>query len=371
MIDPPDRSALIALLFAVAMLGAAVGGGAAAPTVDTSGTDATSSQSGVTDGQTVESFNGTDDNRSWTMQINGTAGEEYELVVYDDANDTQYALNASEANVTAGGAGSAHFNATIEETALRDVERTINENVSTWWTFRNASNSSKAAEVQVYLNNTDEETVENIDSDDTNDSGIAEVSEPEPFSVLGMNISIPFVSGADKTAVTLTGDDDRAVNGSETDVIIAASDADAADDFDVVDDVDSEATVSDIASFGPRMAAVVSSGDSTVPVPIYKESVPDSVDNDTTYGVVQDVGGQSAVVFNLGSEFEDADSVEVEMTANAGAFAYFSEYRSAIGFDDVTDTLNPFGFLGGFGDLVAASLIVGAPAARRREEVAD
>lgn len=364
-----SKKLLAAVLATVMVMGAAFGGAGAAPptvndgTLDAAVTTGTELQDGTTVGAnhsfaandstaTVLSYQADSNSSEVTMAHNDTG-----TVVYTNASADLVDWNSTD--------NDGIFNVSINHGDLADLERAINDNVSIDVTMVNDTGADPNNETvfQAYIESDNSTAVENVESNDTDDDGIAEVVDTE-FSVAGINFSIGSFGADDFTRIQRTGDDDVAVNGSDTDVVIVASDTDVVDDFDATtEDAEDEESLSQLSRLGPRMAAIVSTDDTTVPVPIFSEAAPDSVDDDTTHGVVQDVGGETAIVFNLGDSFDDADAVDVELVANAGLTTMFWEY-TRVGISNSIPVLWSGGLFDGLAG-ASLGLLAGAPAARR------
>lgn len=183
----------------------------------------------------------------------------------------------------------------------------------------------------MYVESDDSATVQNVgaadvDAGDFGGNGAVDVqNENGTFGIAALG-------GEDESRITT---DERAVNGSATDVVLVASDSGVAEDFDrATEDAEAGAKLSSLQTFGlstERTVVLVKSGDSDSwrPVPVYSEEAPDSVDSDSTYAVQKDVGGETGVVTNLGSGYDDASTVEVKAVGSAGFSTFAVDYLTA------------------------------------------
>lgn len=347
----------LVLVVVLGMATSAMSGGAAAgttPSIDTSTTDATSTTSEVRDGDVYQNYNGSDNGTQIVQSIvsNYTVPE---LGVYVNSSGRRTLTNSSMANITAGSEGS-HWNGSFGLSSLADVEHGINDNVTVDVVVLNNSTTSvteppQAAEMQVVLNTTDARTVQAIDSADVKQGDI--VSTLDQSGTFGINALANDLSTVDTN--------NRAVNNSSTDVVVVLSNGTVSEDF-------ANAVASDSASGDAlfSMPTVVSSDDgTTVPIRVYNDEAPDSVEDTETYGVYKSVGGEDAIVVNLGDSFEDADQVSVRSVGNAG-FIDAIQHRVATNnvFEGVRNSL-PMGALS-VGDLIVATPLLFAAARRRR-----
>ncbi len=148
------------------MLISAGAGGATATvnSVDTSGTDATASTSQVQTGTTVHMNNTSGAQIYQVIATNST--EDPVTKVVDNGTGFVAATNASMVNVSAGSEGS-HWNATIQESSLEDVEHTIGENVTVEFrAYNNSSAETADVNTTAYLLFDNSTTVQNIDDSD-------------------------------------------------------------------------------------------------------------------------------------------------------------------------------------------------------------
>lgn len=359
------RTQAAALLLTALMVGSVFAGGAvgAAPTIDTAtSTDTTTTQSDLQDGTVVGNVSGTDDNDTYALEVNVTDGD-YEPAFNISANGTDHTAfkNTSMNNHTTNANAGAHWNGTVTTDELDDLERSLNENVTTTLTAWNTSQENETTQAVVYWNFTDDRSVEVVSDGDVDDS-------PDDLSVSTVDearsLTNPF--GADQSTIDA---EDRNVSGDDSVVVLALPNSTVNDDFDVASDASDEETLWAIPMS-------VTDGDGTKRlIKVYNEEPPDGVDeDDDTYGVYKDsgIGGTDGIEVHLGANnFEDADEVSVRALGGVGTYTQF-EHRAAVFAQDLPGIGALAGFLTGspFGGLVSSMLIVGAPTARRRRRAA-
>lgn len=354
---------VVALAMVAAMLGAA-GPAAAdygtAPAIDSSGTDDTGSMSEVQQDDTLGENNTFAANSSktktfqWIAATNNTSIEfrnnETGILTHTNSTPATVVWNSTDSD--------GHFNATVDHGEFADVEHATGENVTIEARMINDTSVDDAnqttSNMTFYIEWDNSTSVQNIDSSDVGDNSIATVTD-ETMSVLGKNIT--FGPAGETSADVETNE--RSVNGSNTDVILAFSNSSTQDMFDdAASDASSGDKLSSLTSM-TRTAVTVSDGDTTVAVPVYQESAPDSVDENDTYAVYKSVGGTQALVVNLGDTFSDSSSVTVHAIGSAGVTDMLPAYASA-----ATGSL-----FGGFMpvDAFAALATIPLVASRRRE----
>jgi len=305
---------------ALMLISAGAGGATATVSnVDTSGTDATSSTSEVQSGTNVHMNNTTGAVTYQVIATNATTDPVTKVV--DNGSGYVAAENGSMANISVGSEGT-HFNATIEKSALADVEHGIGENVTVEFrAFNNSSADTADVNTTAYLEFDNSTTVQNIDDSDVEAENVVTVTNNT--GVLGTTIGPLGTTKADIET------DDRKVNGSETDVVIALSNQSARDMFD---EGVSESSAGDKISklwSGTRTVATISDGDGNkVAVPVFYEEAGDDVEESDTYAVYKEVGGTQSLVVNLGDSFEDSDEVSVNAIGSAGASTMLLDYIS-------------------------------------------
>lgn len=309
------RSVATVLVAALALSAVAAGGAMADPTVDTSATDATTTVSDLQDGDTV-SFEANASN-SYTVQINGTEATDYgvEIALNDsdsDADGVVFATNESAENVSDAGGGMAHYNATISGDELADVPMQVGENVTVDVTSYETANESNSTTFQVTLDNEADRSVIYVGDTSVESGDLASVADESGWTIPALDYELPW-GGDDSSTLTADG---VAVNGSSTDVVFVLGNSSVNDDFDSrIGSLDSGAWQPEAASYVDGAAA-----------PIFAANIPDSLPgalsgdsiSSTTYE--SDVGGQPALVVDLGDEADGASSVDVEAASALGFF---------------------------------------------------
>lgn len=354
MKDTPDLKATVpVLILAVALVVGAMSGatapvGAAQPTIDTSTSDQTSSTTEVQAGDTLGLDNSFSANDSNTTTLQYVADSNDSKVRIEGPNGVQVYANTSANQVSWNSTqGDGNFNVTVNHGALDDLERGVNENVTTTWYVTNntSADSPATTNITVYVESDNSKSVEVISDQDVDDGDIVTV-EQDAFEVAGMNITAGPL-GADVSTIET---ESRNVNGSTTDVAVVFGNESVADDFSsVAEDADSGEKLSSLVSLNRNVVLLTDSDDEVTAVPVYFEEAPDDVDEDSTYAVQKDVGGQDGIVVNLGSDFEDASSVEVETAGSAGLFTAFTDYLMAGGSNAMPGMISALTSAIGFG----------------------
>ncbi len=327
----------MALMLVTASAGGAT---AAAPSTNTSTTNDTTFTSEATDGATLGENNTFTGNDSAATVHSFVTDDNESVKQYITAKGTEIYANtsANEVNYNAT-TGESTFNVSANHGALADMEHGINSNVTTTWYMVNNTTADNPGEanITVYVEWDNSTTVQNIDDSDVEAEDVVTVTnDTGPF---GATIGPLGTTSADVET------DDRAVNGSETDVVIALSNESALDMFD---EGASEASSGDKLSSlwsGTRTVATVSDGDKTVAVPVYHEESPDDVEESSTYAVYKDVGGTQSLVVNLGDSFEDSDEVTVNAIGSAGTTTMIVDYVTS-GASGSSGLINTGGMLG-------------------------
>lgn len=360
------------VLVSLAVILAVIAGGAmgAAPTVDTSTTDATTTTSQIQDDAVFQNVSGTDSSERFSLQVNMSPDLTPELKVQLNGSDDQvFHRNQSAENVSAAGtnSGDAHYNMSFTGADIDDVERTVNENVTLDVIAYEAANETSNDTITfAHFDFDDDRTVENIDDTDADPD-----TTNAPVETESLDQSLTRFTSFDIHTLEFSDldIDDRAVNGDTTDVVIVLSNG-------TVRDHAADALPDDVeeGQFISRMTLVVSADEGpTQPIRVYNEGdLPDHVDEeDDTYGVFKDdgIGGEDGIEINLGEEYEDADEVSVTGRLNAGLTDALVHQASTSRFNP----LNALGWFSGFGvDALTGSLptglLVGGPAVgyRRR-----
>jgi hypothetical protein len=331
-----DTSSIGKVLVVVGLVLMSAGLAAAAPTIDTSGSDATSTTSDTLDNDEITDFNASQ-NTTIQYEFIGENSTSPVVTVRDPDTDAVYYENSSLENVSVGSEGT-HWNVSFTADELADVPMEINENKSVIVRVANGSNTSDYNEYTLYLNNTDERSVFYVGDDEADDSDDVTVSDDEGREVFGM--TIPFTAD-DKTTVDTT----RKVAGDNTTVyVVFANDTAATDYSDAYDGLD--AGISRLSSY------TAIDGEGLKP---YNSELPDDLDtDDTTATYVSDVGGESAMKIELGEDKEDADEVDVETHSDRSILFNLNTYRQAYG---IQTTLAGALGIGGGGLLVITGVL--------------
>lgn len=331
---------------------------------DTSSSSSTTTQSEINGSTTLANFTATDTGNH-TVEVvvpNGSSAPTIELIV--NASDRVTHTNSSPVNVSTNGPvqDGIHFNATFSNEVLADVPHQTNENVTVDLKVINASNSSSFAKVTFNLDTTDKRSVAVVNDSMVNNSEQADVVDATERSVAGFSLDDEHY-----TSVTL---DERDINGSDTDVVVVIANDSAQDDWD---DVVSE------KEDGDRIWVSLTVADGQG-VPLYYEEAPDHVDEaDDTYATYEeDVGGEPAIIYHLGDDFDDEDNIEAETwndvrTLGIGGLEGFNRLQNAYGLTAATEGRFGVGesLAAGGGFIVGMSLVVFGIPRRKREITTD
>lgn len=325
----PRAAAFAALLAVTVVLGAMSGAtapvGAAAPTIDTSTTDDTTTVTDVQNEDTIGVNNSFEASGSNSTTVQYVADSNNSKVYIEGPDGVQVYENTSADTVNWNTSSmNGNFNVSVNHGALDDLERGINQNVTTTWYVTNNTSaaSPETTNFTVYVESDDSKSVEVISDADVDEGDIASVTE-NSYEVLDYNITAGPL-WADKSDLET---ESRDVNGSATDVVVVLGNSSVQEDFtSITEDVSDGAKLSSFTSLNRNVVLVTNSDDETMAVPVYFNDVPDDVEDSSTYVVQKDVGGQESLVLNLGDSYEDADSVSVKAVGGAGLFTYMDEY---------------------------------------------
>lgn len=301
-ISSSNSKTFVALAMAALLVTSGFAATAMAGSIDTSSTDATTTVSQVQDGDAIQH----DANKSdaYTVQAivaNGTTPEmRIELnASKHSADGVVFDRNTSMEQVGSGVEGT-HWNGTFTEGDLADVPIKVDGNRTIDIEVYNSSNNSDVlAEMQVTLVESGNRTVAYL--------GDVEVDENSDIETVADNKSIlgfEYLTN-DYSHVS---DLDRKVNGSQTDVVVVFGNDTLAEDY-------SNAVSSDAEDGG--WLVMQASALSGLPVKVYNEEAPDSVEEGDSYGVYQsDIGGQAGITYELGDASEGEDEITVNSYGN-------------------------------------------------------
>lgn len=304
-------------------VGLAVADYTAPPSIDTSGSDDTSTSSNVTDGQNMTVV--VDGNDTFELQfITGSNNSEFQLENEENGNATVY-LNDSLEQVNWNSTDNdAHKNVTWSESNLLDTEHAIDENVTLGARMVNdtTNDSFDIGHATLYAEFGNNSSVQRLTDSDVGDDGIATATD-DATEFFGVTID---VLSTDESNIET---DSRSVDGDNTEVVVVLDNSSVSDDYDQsIDAAESQwggLSSTSISDGTPlwRAPSTISSDDAEERVPIFYEEAPDEFDeDDRTYGVyTEDYGGETAVVYHLGDSFEDAEEVDVTADAGVGMLA--------------------------------------------------
>lgn len=298
-----------AVLLALTVLTAAMTGAVAAdytapPSVDTSGTDDTSTTTELQSGDTIANFTGNETKSTtiqWLSDANDTkvdlARNGSTHVAYVNTTPTTVVWNSTDAD--------GHFNATFSHDQLLDVQHKPGENVTMDYTLvNNTSVSSPSSAIQQWY------------TEWTNATATETVTDPEVAS--GSIVSVENKSGwltfdTDRSTVTL----ENAAAPNKTFYIAAGNSSVAADFGAVISDTSGDKVSKLVLSTGPKAFVKVSTDDTKTFAPVYtKGNVPS--DAPDTYAVMQSVGGTNGMAIHLGPDYAGASSVDIKAAAGDG-----------------------------------------------------
>jgi hypothetical protein len=285
---------------AVVALLLTAGLGAASVSVDSSGTDATTSTSQLQDGTTIE-MNASDE--SYVVQ--GITENGTELAFEVEHNGVRYYRNTSMVDVGAGTEGT-HWNGTITEANLKKVPANAGENVTVDVTVYNKSNTSDATTFQVYLNNSEDRAVATVTDAVANDSDAVEFGNVQ--SVFGLDVSsIPLLSSQTTDVEPVQAERSVSVteNTSQIDVYFRNSSTQDAFSASVPDD-----------PTGVIYTSSVAVDDEFVPIVASSDDLPDYVDEDEdAYAVLED-DGSSMTIENADSLTDGTETFDIVAVGN-------------------------------------------------------
>lgn len=312
---------LLAALVVVSVFAGPGAGAAGTITVDTETTD-TASTSEISSGSNVTEFNANASN-STTVELESDSNDS-KVELFRENGSHIAAVNTTGVVVAhnASGAENSYLNHTFSHDELADVERGIESNVTmTAKMYNNTTNASPAtANFTWFIETDNSSTVQNIDDSDVSSGSIVTVVNES--GVFGTSFF-----GDDETEIETN---QRSVNGTDTDVVLVFSNSSVADDFAAA--AEGENAGEKLSGFSlTRTVALVSADDgTTVPAPVFVDSVPDDFDTDRTHALyVTNHGGENALVVHAGSEFDNPTSLSVHAIGGAGLTAFADDYTTA------------------------------------------
>lgn len=372
MTDTPDLKATLSVLMlaVVVVLGTMSGAtapvGAAQPSLDTSTTDQTTTTTDVQGGDTIGANNTFEGNSSNETTVQYVADSNNTKVAIEGPNGVQVYANTSANQVSWNATqGDGNFNVTVNHGALDDLERGINQNVTTTWFVTNNTtvSSPDTMNFTVHIESDDSKSVEVVSDADVDAGDIVTVEESS-YSIAGRNITAGPL-WADKSTIETN---ERSVNGSTTDVVVVLGNTTVAEDFtSVASEASAGASLSSLTSLNRNVLLLTNGDGEQSAVPVYADEAPDSVDSSSTYAVQKTVGGQESLVVNLGDSYEDASSVSVTAVGGAGLFTNMDEYLTASVSNLMPAFINmiPSGFGSGAVGMITASAWLPAASVRR------
>lgn len=301
----------------VAML--AIGGVAmAAPTIDTSTTDATTTVSELQDGDVIQMDANATENYSVESIVANSTTPNMKLVVNDTDNpaDGDMVYDTTMTNETAGVEGS-HWNGSFNEGDIADVPYSIDENVTLDVVVYNESDASDNVTFQITLDTDDTRSVAYVSDATAESNDDITVNTENGTQLPVVDYTVP---GTANDNSEFEFERNKTTNTDE--VVVVLADTNASEDFDsAFSDVDSESTESlRSALTGP---VTVTKVDSTA-VRAYNEALPSDLDADTTAVSYEMVGGQPALVYDVSNN--DDSTVTVSGFAGGGLGAYINAY---------------------------------------------
>lgn len=280
-------------------------GGMAVPSTDTAGTQ----QTEVTDGATYTTFNASGP-IGWlnaTYDSNNVALE----IIDPDTNEVVNRFGNASSRWELYNTTSRGINLTESDFATMPMDANQNKSVTLRLIGNTSADNPPMTNLTIYLENTDERAVVHAGSTATGDGGIAEVDEVE---TRGWS----FWSTSTENTTMLEADN-VGVNGTATDVYVVYADETVAEPYETAAANKSVLwglSTSDYAD-GDQIKDQVGFVDGMA-YGIYYNEVPEDADNaeDHTYYTWTSVNGESAHMINLGEDFEDETSVDVETIGN-------------------------------------------------------
>ncbi|NHN50038.1 hypothetical protein G9464_20935 [Halostella sp. JP-L12] len=316
-----SRKAISSVL-AVALALSVISGGAmaAAPTIDTSATDDTTTTTELQTGSTITNFTA-NASQATVVQYQADSNESKVEIAHNGTGDLVYANSTPETVMWNSTDNDGHFNVSVNHGELADLERGINDNVTIEVTAYNNTNVSSPDNTSftAYVETDDSYAVEYVSASDVDAGNIVDLSEGESFGAFGVNVSLPYAHAEDYTDLSTT----KNVTENTT-VVMALGNGSVAQDFsDSVDDTNPLPVAGSSAEAGDRIWTATAMVDGEA-VPVYYEEAPDSANTSDTYAVyTEDLGGSSAVqIMNHGA----TDSVDVDLTGGASFSQAFDVY---------------------------------------------
>jgi len=364
---------VIAAVVNVAMVGMT---GATVTGVDEETTDTTFTTE-VSDGDTLEDIDG---NSSITYTITWTSDADSNVYAeWKDADSNRVVADNNSATTANTVSGTSYINTTISEDELIDVEHSINENVTLEVSgYENDSVDTPGSNITVHANFSDERSVDVVNTSETDTDDGASVDDSGTQGVVTTDDR--FLRDDVNRSTVQT--ESRDVNGSSTDVVVVMTDSNLTDSLD---EATADAASGDRLSNGgilsaPAYIVTAEIDGETVAVPTFHQSAPSEWGEDSTYAVLDtSFSGENAVVLNLGSDYEDADTVDsLTIRQNPTLFESIDTNGPVTGLDtpdDAPDESGAFGLgvlsAGATTDGNAATVVVTASVLLVRPEDLD
>jgi len=308
--------AVAGLLIAALALSMAAPAMAAPGSIDTTQTDTTDTVY-IADQKVIDSSFNASGAYEWNLTVQSVpdAADLAMNVSHDGVTYYSYSGDFSDyadgdPDTTASTTGEYHA---FSGAKLSSVPMGISENVTLNVTYWNASaDNATPTTVQVFVENTDERTVAYIGSSAL-DTDMASVTNTSKW--LGLSTE----NFADVSA------ENRDVNGSNTDVVVALGEDSVVDQFaSATEDTNPLPVLGAEAESGDRLLGAPATVSGTA-VPVYFESAPDDANKSATYAIYSS-SGTPTLTYNLGKDYDDRSSVDVSATGGAGFGAVADAY---------------------------------------------
>lgn len=308
--------------FAMMPAAAAPSGG---PTIDAE-TATTGEESATKEGDTKDDYNASAD-ANFTLMVIAQNGTAPMLQVEENDSDVVHHEDTNPTNVTRAGGGT-RWNFTIGEDDLATMPYEAGDNVTIdLVVYNNSSTSSDNNTYHIYLNTTQERSVIYVGDDEVDDDTdtTTEASAENESTWFGLG---------DEIATSTATRDSVSVNGDKTDVIVVLANTSVADTYADALDRKRLGSFSDgeyVKFFQARIDGN--------PHPVVNGEAGDALDDtDLTFAEYDEINGEDALTIDLGDEYDDEDTVDVEARGNEKYGLLTSWKMSDIASDGELDT---------------------------------
>lgn len=310
----------VAALFVVMVVASAFTGGAAATVSYDSETTNTSTTSDLTGGESIANFNASGDQYKW-IEVQSDSNETKLEIQNNETGEVIETFDNSHSSFQTTNSSQGHYAWNISNSELwQNVPVDANSNTTVDIVAYNDTtvDNPDTSTATVTLEATNERTVVYAGDSFTTSSVFEEITESR---VAGL--SVPADLFGSETNVADIQQDNVAVDGDNTTVTYVLADSNASTPFDdSASAADADERLESQLWVNGDAHAIYQSG-----------SVPDDVDNSSTYGVYD--SSTDKLEINVGDDYSDASSLDIEMMGNKdfGILTQLTEFGPLSGVD--------------------------------------